>query len=309
MKRSMEMRKALEVADINMSSYYRDVVLMQKIVEKSDLNVSLVSPKNIIQGHPQQFIMKTYYDPKMPPEVMIHKHLSEKDPNILKVYDDWHDDNYYYMCIEYFENEDLHHYLEHINGASIGFANILIISYRLAENLNTMHEEKICHRDIKPLNVYLNLQENSYKLAGFGQAKYVEDVEDNFDEDKSSTHKRQSAGNPYKDDIWALGNTFIQIAFSRLCPEISEMGISSLHNFITDGFERAGCSLEFTDLLKRMIDDSENFNMTAQQVANEISDMYEKYFSSSSISIRLPLQKKFNVPKNEFNVDLLKFSS
>jgi len=50
-----------------------------------------------------------------------------------------------------------------------------LIAYQLLETLKYLHENKICHRDIKPDNILYDLKAQSIKLIDFGISKKVEE--------------------------------------------------------------------------------------------------------------------------------------
>jgi serine/threonine protein kinase len=264
--------------------------MVKEFLVKPNRSVYLVQGKISLPNYPQYFVLKVYNSNIMPTEVEIHLELSKSDNSILQVYDHWPENNYYYMSIEYCENGDLHSYLEIVKGQPIGLQLVLFTASQLAFTLSSMHKLLICHRDIKPLNIYMKAERTVFKLADFGEAKKVHTNALGYNTMTGTPYymSPEQKGNffsglneqvnPYRDDIWALGRTFLEISFARLCPETLKMDVPTLHVFIDRGFERIGYSYEFRDLIKRMMTQIENFNITADVVLFEINSLYNKLF-------------------------------
>ncbi len=123
---------------------------------------------------------------------IIHSHLSDnlefvrrfeeeaaavaqlRHPNIIQVYDFNHDDDTYYMVMEFVPGETLQARLRHLN------ANAMRLSYpeaarligNVTEAIDYAHQRNMIHRDIKPANIMLNLNGQAI-LMDFGIAKIL----------------------------------------------------------------------------------------------------------------------------------------
>ena len=72
-------------------------------------------------------------------------------PNIIKLYDCYHDQNYYYMVEEYCSAGDLYDYIRQQKYFSEKkAANIM---FQLLSAVNYLHKKSIVHRDLKPENI------------------------------------------------------------------------------------------------------------------------------------------------------------
>ena len=123
---------------------------------------------------------------------LIHSHLSSdpefvrrfeaeaaavaqlRHPNIVQVFDFNHDDDVYYMVMEYLPGESLQDRLRTLSAANQRFsltaaANIIAT---LADAVAYAHERGTIHRDLKPANVML-MPQGQPVLTDFGVAKII----------------------------------------------------------------------------------------------------------------------------------------
>ncbi len=123
---------------------------------------------------------------------MIHPHLSERPqfvqrfeqeaaavarlrhPNILQVHDYNHDQDTYYMVLEYIPGQTLDERLDSLKTASLRLplAEVLHLMIPLCDAVAYAHDQGIYHRDLKPSNVIVNLLGQAI-LMDFGVAKLV----------------------------------------------------------------------------------------------------------------------------------------
>ena len=123
---------------------------------------------------------------------MIHEHLSS-DPdfvsrfeeeafavaqlrhsNIVQVYDFNHEDNTYYMVLEFIPGETLQNQLKRLNAAERLMPIEDVVGYMvdICEAADYAHERGMIHRDIKPANIMLSVYKQAI-LMDFGIAKIV----------------------------------------------------------------------------------------------------------------------------------------
>lgn len=97
-----------------------------------------------------------------------------RHPNIIQVYDFNHDDDLYYMVLEYVEGETLQQRLKTLNEAKkiMPIDEVTHIMATVADAVNYAHGQNMIHRDLKPANVMLN-QKNEPILMDFGVAKML----------------------------------------------------------------------------------------------------------------------------------------
>ena len=191
-----------------------------------------------------------------------------------------------YLCIEYCMYGDLHHELERRNGILFDWPFVLYKCIELTNVLDFMHRCKLAHRDIKPLNVYIT-ETFEFKLADFGEAKLVHSDED-FHTIRGTPYymspevfnklitKSNQVSNPYRDDIWALARTFIEIALGRLCPMINSLDLNGVKKFLIDEFRPIGYPDEFTFLIIEMMPQSIKGFINSGEVLKRLFSLYEK---------------------------------
>ena len=143
------------------------------------------------------------------------QHLNH--PNIIKLYESFHEDNLSFLIIELCTNKSLRHLIgEH------GLSEGLLFSHmkQICDALLYVHSKGFVHRDIKPANVLIDAYGRP-KLADFGMCIKVEPGE-RINEFVGSTQYmapeiiRKKRYNPYLTDIWALGVTFYEMAMGPL---------------------------------------------------------------------------------------------
>lgn len=123
---------------------------------------------------------------------MIHAHLSGdpgfvmrfeeeatavaklRHPNIIQVFDFNHDDDVYYMVLEFVPGETLQDYLKRLNQAERYLPTTQAIEFttNLCDAIDYAHQRGLIHRDIKPANVMINVQGEAI-LMDFGIAKII----------------------------------------------------------------------------------------------------------------------------------------
>ena len=123
---------------------------------------------------------------------LIHSHLSSdpefvrrfeaeaaavaqlRHPNIVQVYDFNHDDDVYYMVMEYLPGDSLQTRLKELStaGSRYTLPETADIIAKVAEAVAYAHERGTIHRDLKPANVMM-MPQNQPVLTDFGVAKIL----------------------------------------------------------------------------------------------------------------------------------------
>jgi polar amino acid transport system substrate-binding protein len=123
---------------------------------------------------------------------LIHPHLSDdpdfvrrfeieaasvaqlRHPNIIQVYDFNHDEETYYMVLEFVPGESLQARLKRLNQQNRRLSVQSAVKYmvEISEAVDYAHKRGMIHRDIKPANVMLNVQDEAI-LMDFGIVKIV----------------------------------------------------------------------------------------------------------------------------------------
>ncbi|XP_077539057.1 aurora kinase A-B-like [Haemaphysalis longicornis] len=96
-------------------------------------------------------------------EVEIQSHL--RHPNILCMYNWFHDETRVYLILEYAPQGELYKKLKKVSRFTDKQAATYI--YQLCNALKVCHENKVIHRDIKPENLLLGYN-GEIKIADFG---------------------------------------------------------------------------------------------------------------------------------------------
>jgi len=97
-----------------------------------------------------------------------------RHPNIIQVYDFNHDDNIYYMVLEFVSGETLQARLKTLSEANrrMPLEEVIPIMATTTDAVGYAHEQHMIHRDLKPANVMLNPQGQPI-LMDFGVAKML----------------------------------------------------------------------------------------------------------------------------------------
>ena len=140
-------------------------------------------------------------------------------PNIVNYIDSIRDDDSLHIVLEYMENGSLRSLCDKFDGFSESLVAIYIT--QVLHGLAYLHEQGVLHRDIKGANI-LTTKDGSVKLADFGVALNLTDLENNADGDNNGN---DVVGSPYwmapeviemqcptaSCDIWSLGCTIIEL--------------------------------------------------------------------------------------------------
>ena len=155
-------------------------------------------------------------------EIAVLKTLDH--PNIIKLFDCYYDNNYYYMVEEYCSGGDLFDYMQKQKSFSERKAGIIF--KQLISAVNHLHKKKIVHRDLKPENIVFiktNKKDDIFiKIIDFGTSISI-----------NQEHLTQELGTIYyiapevfknkyneKADIWSCGI----ILYIMLCGHPPFMG-------------------------------------------------------------------------------------
>ena len=184
-------------------------------------------------------------------------------PNIIKLYEIYADEDYFYFVLEYCSGGELLQYLISKNAHLGEFETIKIMS-EIFKAIGYLHENKICHRDLKLENFLFDHAgvDAHIKLIDFGLAKQ------NFD---LKAGLKSIVGSPnfiapeilnkqeydYKCDIWSLG-VIIFILLSGDPPFQGENNFETFNrikkgHFSFDGKEWKKITNEGKDLIKKLL--------------------------------------------------------
>jgi serine/threonine protein kinase len=130
-------------------------------------------------------------------------------PSIVKVIDYFHEEDNYYLVMDYIEGSNLHQRLHKERGGE-PFDEEIVVAWTLEilDVLSYMHSRNVIYRDLKPSNIMIDVR-GQLKLIDFGIAR-------TFDEGGEGTHVVSAGYSPPEQywggaspqsDIYALGGT------------------------------------------------------------------------------------------------------
>ena len=98
-----------------------------------------------------------------------------RHPNIVQMYDYNHDDDLYYMVMEFVMGETLQTRLKRLNGSNrrLSFKEAITFTAEICEAAFYAHQRGVIHRDIKPANIMLDVNGRAI-LMDFGIARLVD---------------------------------------------------------------------------------------------------------------------------------------
>ncbi len=95
--------------------------------------------------------------------------LGLNHPNILKAYEIFEDDLFYYIVMERPEKGDLFNYI--CSKGRLTLDEATFIYYQIVNAISYLQKQKIAHRDLKPENILLT-EDLIVKIGDFGLSKY-----------------------------------------------------------------------------------------------------------------------------------------
>lgn len=93
-------------------------------------------------------------------------------PNIITVYDVGEEDGVYYIIMQYIEGKTLQKMID-LHG-KLSFEWVLRMIKEVAKGLDYAHEKGFIHRDVKPANILVSVNQE-VKIADFGTAKEIQE--------------------------------------------------------------------------------------------------------------------------------------
>ena len=183
-------------------------------------------------------------------------------PNIIKLYDNYENEKYIFLVMEYINGGNLISYLnkKHFNISEKKFS---IIMKQIGEGIKYLHENGIVHRDIKPENIMIDKKGNNMniKITDFGLSKIMsknEKANESFGTLFYAAPEillRIPYGN--KVDIWSLGVLLFYVLTGRFpFQDINEKGLGHkivLENNIFNNEEWNNRSIYVRDLIKKCL--------------------------------------------------------
>ena len=129
-------------------------------------------------------------------------------PNILKSYEIFEDDLFYYIVMERPEKGDLFNYI--CSKGRLTLDEATFIYYQIVNAVSYLQKKKIAHRDLKPENILLT-EDLIVKIGDFGLSKYYKSSNSRLSTICGSpcySAPEMLRGNKYKPgpiDVWGIG--------------------------------------------------------------------------------------------------------
>lgn len=192
-------------------------------------------------------------------------------PNIISLYDYVIEQPWIYLFIEYCPKGSLADFV--VKNGPLKDKLVLGIYRNLIAGLAYMHDKKYAHMDIKANNVLIDRYGRT-KIADFGMSRIFQPT-DNSKSNKifgtiaymSPEIHRNTAYDPFKADIWALGITFYLLICGRL-PWASQTPSDQANEILSGGlrFWPSGIPSQIRSLVNAMCSIDPAKRPTAQQL-------------------------------------------
>jgi serine/threonine protein kinase len=243
------------------------------------------------------YIIKNIKKSKPPEEINFHRKLSKASPSILQLYLTWSTEELHCMLIEFCECGDLYCYLEQKKHDPDPLSDVIEQCLEISYNVKVLHDLNICHRDIKPHNIFIT-SSGHFKLGDFENCKEVEDKEGcglysllgtpaYMSPDQMINYKKraQIKINPYKNDIWSLGKTFFEIATASFYHNMNELKQPIVFEILQNDLKRINYPQMFLELLKQMMSHDGLINIDKViSVLNEVKKSLPVFYYESQES-------------------------
>lgn len=141
-----------------------------------------------------------------------------QSPYIVNVYDWGHDDNTYYIVMEYVRGSDLKTAI--VERGAINQRKVAEIGSQVCQALSAAHQQDIIHRDIKPQNIMIQ-PDGNIKVMDFGIARAKNSTADKTEVVLGTAHytsPEQAQGKELSpaSDIYSLGIVLYEAATGTL---------------------------------------------------------------------------------------------
>jgi calcium-dependent protein kinase len=247
-----------------------DNKIAMKIIDKNKININDIN--NDIQNEEKE---------DMKSEINILKKLSH--PNIVRIFEFYETDNYFYLITEFCKGGELSNY---INKNILSEAQLCVIFYQVFSGLIYLHENHIIHGDLKPQNILISSIENNsefkekyawIKIIDFGTAKIFkktilkgEDIVGTLYYIAPEVFSFNSDKYDEKSDIWSVG-IILYKALTKKYPFIGNSDEETIH-YILEGEHDQGplinYSGELQDLIKNLLMKDPNKRPSAKEALN-----------------------------------------
>ena len=245
-------------------------------------------------------------------EVSILKKVSHR--NIIKYYSSFLENEILYIIMEYAELGDLYSLIKHYKKHSKYFEEIDLwkISSEILSGLEYLHSQKIIHRDIKCLNLFIT-KDRHIKIGDLGVSTITSGI-DNLHYTRVGTplyispELVKQKPYDYKTDIWSFGCSLYHLA--SLEPPFTGGNLIVLGNNIVKGVPKS-LPYQYSNELRAFIDKmleknpenrpsaKEALEMIPKEIKEKISVNGEKFCIKSKRPFSSAMNKVIAVNKDE----------
>ena len=230
---------------------------------------------------------------KIKNEVKIMNRL-RKNNNIVKLFEFFEINDYYCLVMENIVGGNLLNAINKMNKIPENLSKIIF--KQLILTLKYIHSQNIVHRDIKPDNILLDL-DNTIKLCDFGVSKII--PKGQLTDDSCGTPAfiapeilLEKPYNPYLTDIWSCG-VVLYVMITGFFP-FRGINETQLHENILTGIypKPKDISKELSDLLSKILNIFPNKRISIEQI------LKHPWLNNNNDDINLVLRNK------DFNLSL-----
>ena len=247
-------------------------------------NISLIKNK---KNNNKYILKKIYMDTeelnKNENEAKILKKLEHE--NIVKYYDSFKDNSYFFIIMEYCQNSDLRNFIKNYkdnNNQSIEESIISSIVLDICAGIKEIHKNNIIHRDLKPENIFIT-DEHKCKVGDFGISKKLEGTNHAKTQGIGTIFYMAPellSGNPYdnKVDIWGLGCIIYELFTLEQC--FGDNNLITVINRIKEGvhgkINLEKYSSDWQDLIDSLLQKEPEKRPNIEDVYNKVNELKNK---------------------------------
>jgi serine/threonine protein kinase len=247
-------------------------------------------------------------------EIEMNKKLSETQSPFINKYIDFlqgdlklgkTEDFVSFFIFELCSKGSLNHYINSYYG---GFEEkyCKVIFYKILQGIKVIHDNGICHRDIKADNILLD-EEFNIKICDFGFSSYNKKIQDEYLGTRKYMAPEIVKGLTYdaiKADIFSLGVLLFNLRTSKFLFDLTKVNGTSLYDYVKDKNEIIwkiaesngirGLSNEFKKLFLKMV----SFEPNERPNINDILE--DEWFSEIRNLTKVDFEKLNQEVSNEF---------
>ena len=247
-----------------------DNKIAMKIIDKNKININDINHE--IQNEEKE---------DMKSEINILKKLSH--PNIVRIFEFYETDNYFYIITEFCKEGELSNYL---NKNILSEAQLCVIFYQVFSGLIYLHQNHIIHGDLKPQNILISSIENNseynekyawIKIIDFGTAKIFkktiikgDDIVGTLYYIAPEVFSSNYDNYDEKSDIWSVG-IILYKALTKKYPFIGKSDEETVHYILEGEHDMRplmNYSEELQDLIKNLLMKDPNKRPSAIEALN-----------------------------------------